>query len=658
MAVGEIAAQTLSRRGPRPAPAVVQSFRDIPLSRLRATRDRLAREGQHGLALQAALELAERDPSRENTFRAGYLLREVGRYREALRMFRDALRFRDGAKYLLPEIHLHVAHTWFLLGNPKRMGEAIRRALALRPKTRTDSKIHLMLGNFHFAVRRYSEAAAEYARAEAAATNPRDRGGAATNQGNALVHARRIAEARPPLERALRLHRRAGDRAALAVTRVSCAALYFDMGQPRRALGMLVRAAWSYRTLGKADREAGALQNAGYVAGEMGLLPKSRAFLDRAIRLASSAERRDLLVRAYACRAWVFVREDGFEEGSRDLDHAARLLRGHRDPIGTMFVCRTQARIAALFGSWAEARRAARHGERVAAKLGDLPRVVEFRRIRAGAEEQLGRRRAALHARAGAGRLDDLRLNGVRVDRDRRVALRLARSRLPILIVGEDGTGASALAAEIHRAGGRRPFVQVPCEQLALAASALAGHVPGAWSGAVRASEGLARRASGGTLVLDRVDELDRQAQNVVARLCDGFVRPLGSAVEERIDLRIIATCRDEERLLPELRHRLSGAVLRLAPLRDRRGEIAGLVEIFLAGRRPITADAMADLVRRPWPGNGAELRAAIERLVAFSGGPIGIRLVQRVLKTPESFRPAAPVDRKRAVRRLALAMA
>jgi DNA-binding NtrC family response regulator len=235
----------------------------------------------------------------------------------------------------------------------------------------------------------------------------------------------------------------------------------------------------------------------------------------------------------------------------------------------------------------------------------------------------------------------------------------LAKSQVPVIVVGDEGTGAADLAAEIHRAGGgRKPFVQVPCGQLAFAAAALAGHVQGAWSGADQGSEGLARRAGGGTLVLDRVEELDRQAQKVVARLCDGFVRPVGSPVEVRVDVRLIATCRDESSLAPELRHRLAGAVLRLAPLRERRGEIAGLVERFLAGRRPITADALADLAHRPWPGNISELRAAVERLVAFSDGPIGIKVLRRVLRTPESRRPASFVDRKRASRHMALAMA
>ncbi|HXX92601.1 MAG TPA: tetratricopeptide repeat protein, partial [Planctomycetota bacterium] len=124
------------------------------LPTLRKLREKHYREGRHDLALQVAMEVARRDPGRESHFRMGFLFREVGRYREALKSLRDALRFESGPRYLLPEIHLHIAYTWFVLRNRKRMGESLRRAYALRPKPRTASNFHLTYGTYLLAKRR------------------------------------------------------------------------------------------------------------------------------------------------------------------------------------------------------------------------------------------------------------------------------------------------------------------------------------------------------------------------------------------------------------------------------------------------------------------------------------------------------------------------
>src|SRR5207247_1173978 len=181
-----------------------------------------------------------------------------------------------------------------------------------------------------------------------------------------------------------------------------------------------------------------------------------------------------------------------------------------------------------------------------------------------------------------------------------KVAPRLAASDLPILIVGESGCGLVPLAKEIHQAGRRakRPAVVVACEQLVFPESDLHGHAEGAWSGAERASMGLVSEAAGGTLILDRVDQLSKDSQRVLLRSVEGKLRPVGSAEERPIDLRIIATCRSAEGLLPELRHRLEGAVVLLPALGDRKEEIVKTVRSHLAGRRRITPDALAELAR------------------------------------------------------------
>jgi DNA-binding NtrC family response regulator len=84
--------------------------------------------------------------------------------------------------------------------------------------------------------------------------------------------------------------------------------------------------------------------------------------------------------------------------------------------------------------------------------------------------------------------------------------------------------------------------------------------------------------------------------------------------------------------LIPELRNRLEGAILQIPSLKERRTEIPHQVQAFLAGRRTITPDALAELARHRWEGNLVELRAAVDRLVALSGSRIGRKLVRQIL--------------------------
>jgi DNA-binding NtrC family response regulator len=227
---------------------------------------------------------------------------------------------------------------------------------------------------------------------------------------------------------------------------------------------------------------------------------------------------------------------------------------------------------------------------------------------------------------------------------------------LPVLILGETGVGKTELVRTLHREGPRagKPLVVVPCEQLSFAGSDLAGHEPGAWSGARERSLGYARRAAGGTLVLDRVDELRAEEQRVLIPIVEGRVRPVGSASEERVDFRVVAVARRADRLIPGLRARLEGAILRIPPLRERRAEIPTLVRELLQGRRAITADALALLAAHPWPGNLPELRGRVEEILASSPGPLGVKIVRRVLKTPVRSRVAV---RKETLRRMAEAL-
>ena len=236
-----------------------------------------------------------------------------------------------------------------------------------------------------------------------------------------------------------------------------------------------------------------------------------------------------------------------------------------------------------------------------------------------------------------------------------RILKKLGRTNLAVLLVGEPGVDCLGIARRVHELSSRfrGPCVIVPCELLSFPASDLAGHAQGAWSGAAKGALGYVQKAEGGTLVLDRVDALNHRDQKVLLRIVDGYLRPVGSGQERRIDVRIVATCEDAEKLLPNLRERLAGAALSLPPLRKNTSALPSLVDRFLAGRRRITADALAILACHRWEGNVDELRSLVERIVVESKRVIGIRHLRRHLKTPELFQDRVRACRPRPRRRL-----
>src|SRR5262249_41237183 len=137
--------------------------------------------------------------------------------------------------------------------------------------------------------------------------------------------------------------------------RVTRAGVCGEIGQHRRALGMLLRAARTFRRLGNVDREAEALSNAGFYAGELGLWSRSMALLDRTIGIASVTGQHYVLTCAYANWALACAQDEDFDLAEANLSQARRLLRGRRDWIGTLHLLRAQARIAAQIGKWTEA---------------------------------------------------------------------------------------------------------------------------------------------------------------------------------------------------------------------------------------------------------------------------------------------------------------
>ncbi len=216
---------------------------------------------------------------------------------------------------------------------------------------------------------------------------------------------------------------------------------------------------------------------------------------------------------------------------------------------------------------------------------------------------------------------------------------RIADADVPVLIIGETGTGKELVATAVHEHSRRRegPFVAVNCAAIpqALLESELFGHVKGAFTDAKHDHDGLFVQANGGTLFLDEVGELPLGLQPKLLRaLQEGTVRPVGGDGEVAFDARLVtATNRELEaeveagRFREDLFYRIDVVRVDLPPLRHRGRDVLLLTQAFLdrfaarAQRRIRGVDAVAAerLLAYPWPGNVRELENCIERAVALT---------------------------------------
>jgi DNA-binding NtrC family response regulator len=233
---------------------------------------------------------------------------------------------------------------------------------------------------------------------------------------------------------------------------------------------------------------------------------------------------------------------------------------------------------------------------------------------------------------------------------------RLADRKLPVLVLGETGTGKELAARELHMAGARRsgPLRVVNCAALPenLIESILFGHERGAFTGADRARAGVFEEARGGTVFLDEVGELSRSAQAALLRVLETQkITRVGASREIDIDVRIVAaTHRDLEAMANagefrlDLLHRLNAVSVELPPLRARAEDLGPLVRHFLsqaaaewgAGPTSIDDEVLDALKRYAWPGNIRELRNVLARAVAIAEGD---RITLR--DVPDRVRPA-----------------
>jgi len=213
---------------------------------------------------------------------------------------------------------------------------------------------------------------------------------------------------------------------------------------------------------------------------------------------------------------------------------------------------------------------------------------------------------------------------------------RVSRSRIPVLITGETGSGKEVVAQAIHRRGPRAtgPMLVVNCATMSDAhvQTALFGHEKGAFEGATERREGLLEKARGGTLLLDEVSELGIEAQAMLLRVLESQVfQRVGGDEAIELDARILAaTNRDLTELVAreafrrDLLFRLNAIAIHVPPLRDRAGDIDPLVDRFLreasvangARVEGIEEEARAALRAHRWTGNVRELRNCLERAV------------------------------------------
>ena len=217
----------------------------------------------------------------------------------------------------------------------------------------------------------------------------------------------------------------------------------------------------------------------------------------------------------------------------------------------------------------------------------------------------------------------------------------VAPTKFSVLILGESGTGKEYIAEMIHECSPRhdKPFIAVDCGSLSkeLAPSELFGHLKGSFTSAIADKKGVFEQAKGGTVFLDEVGNLPYEVQMQLLRsLQEQRVRPVGSAVDVNVDVRIVAATNEniekaieEGKFRQDLYHRINEFSLTVPPLRDRIEDLEEFAAFFVTqaneelGKeiKGVSPKALAEMKKMPWYGNLRELRNVIRRCVLFAEG-------------------------------------
>jgi len=238
----------------------------------------------------------------------------------------------------------------------------------------------------------------------------------------------------------------------------------------------------------------------------------------------------------------------------------------------------------------------------------------------------------------------------------------IAPSELPVLIVGETGTGKELIARLIHKlsARSRGPFVAVNCASIpeTMFESELFGHRRGAFTGADRDHVGLVERASGGTLFLDEISELtNRQQASLLRVLQEKMVKRIGETEERTVDIRLVTASNEsirelfnQKKLRMDFYYRISTNILELPPLRERREDIYPILSYYISKKRDgmlIEEKVIRYLEGYFWPGNVRELVNLAEVLMILGGdkGLITKGQLPQNVKSPEDFETVESIE-------------
>lgn len=269
-----------------------------------------------------------------------------------------------------------------------------------------------------------------------------------------------------------------------------------------------------------------------------------------------------------------------------------------------------------------------------------LPKPLDLDKALALAQRLLRADDATAHA--GAGRPSDgtqlLIGSSPPMQEVYKLIARASAASSPVLIEGATGTGKELAALAIHRFSARagRPFVAINCGAIPanLIESELFGNIRGAFTGADSDRPGRFEAADHGTLLLDEICELTRDAQVKLLRVLDsGVIERVGSSKETKLDVRILAATNralaEEVRrglFRQDLYYRLAVLHITLPPLRERKEDILPLAMHFLAqrparsGAPPSLSERAAEaLLRHEWPGNVREIKNAMEHAASVA---------------------------------------
>lgn len=254
-----------------------------------------------------------------------------------------------------------------------------------------------------------------------------------------------------------------------------------------------------------------------------------------------------------------------------------------------------------------------------------------------------------------------------------KLAQQIAPADASVLITGESGTGKEVLARYLHGKSNRAraAFISINCAAIpeALLESELFGHEKGAFTGAVARRIGKFEEASGGTLLLDEISEMDVRLQAKLLRaLQERVIDRIGGGRPVPVNIRVLATSNRnladavrEGKFREDLLYRLNVVNLKIPPLRERPADVLELAHHFAKKYsqanglpvRPLSADARRALIVNRWPGNVRELENTIHRAVLLASGA---EIEVDVIRAPDGARLDEARSQPAAVAHAALA--